>query len=79
MINCFFTLFYFSRLDQKDSKENQEDKDSQMGLMVCWKTGKKSFEIISYIYYNVGDRGDAGLPGDKGFPGIGFNITGPPG
>lgn len=26
-----------------------------------------------------GDRGDAGLPGDKGYPGIGFNITGPPG
>lgn len=23
-----------------------------------------------------GDRGEAGLTGDKGFPGIGFNITG---
>lgn len=26
-----------------------------------------------------GDRGDAGVPGEKGLPGIGFNITGPPG
>lgn len=26
-----------------------------------------------------GERGEAGLPGDKGMPGIGFNITGPPG
>lgn len=35
--------------------------------------------MFNNFFHVLGDRGEAGLPGDKGFPGIGFNITGPPG
>lgn len=70
------TLFYLSRLVQKDYKENLEGMDSLMVSLVS----NFVFSNIHPLKYNLlGDRGDAGLPGDKGYPGIGFNITGPPG
>lgn len=39
----------------------------------------KILYVANVFRASKGDRGDAGLPGEKGLPGIGFNITGPPG
>jgi hypothetical protein len=60
---------------------NQEKlvaEDSLTAYLVTFNR-RLSKQSNDFHFLKTGERGDAGVTGDKGYAGIGFNITGPPG